>query len=280
MTTPRLSIQLYSIRDQLDDLDATMKRIAALGIDAVEPFSIFDRPLELGIALRAHGLSAPTGHTPFLSDKIEFGGRMVPLPPASIAFQAAAALGVEILFDPMVAPHRWRTPSDVASTAERLNVAAEEAAQLGLRVGYHNHSFEFHNFFDGVSAYEYFVSLLDERVALELDVFWAATAGQDVPALLGRLDTRVRALHLKDGVLAADPFAPAASYDPTALELCSFGQGELGLDRILGAATSSEFDVIEFDHFNGDVFEAIDQSATFMREVRGQAVTNLTHDIA
>ena len=105
----------------------------------------------------------------------------------------------EIVFDPMVAPERWRTLETIRHTADRLNQAADLATTFGLSVGYHNHSFEFHHSIDGVSGYEYFVSLLDPRVVLELDVFWAAVANQDVAALVGRLDGRVRALHLKDG---------------------------------------------------------------------------------
>ena len=44
---------------------------------------------------------------------------------------------------------------------------------------------KFHARFGDLSAYEYFVSRLDPRVVLELDVYWAAAGGQDVPALIG-----------------------------------------------------------------------------------------------
>ena len=47
---------------------------------------------------------------------------------------------------------------------------------VGLKVGYHNHAQEFVADIDGINGYEYFASLLDDEVALELDLFWAATA--------------------------------------------------------------------------------------------------------
>lgn len=266
MTPPRPSVQLYSVRDELADLDGTLARLAALGVGAVEPYSVFDRTLELPAALARHGLTAPTGHAPFLSDEIEYEGRMVPLPPVEVVLDAARHIGVEVLFDPVVPAERWQTPDDVARTADRLNAAAERAADRGMRVGHHNHSFEFHSRFGDRTAYEHFVSLLDPRVVLELDVFWAATAGEDVPALLGRLGSRVCALHLKDGTVGDDLFAAGSRYDAEALDLRPLGQGDLDVPGILAAAGGNEYDVLEFDSVDGDVFAAIGSSLRYLED--------------
>ncbi len=104
------------------------------------------------------------------------------------------------VIDPFVAPERWLTADGVADIADRLNRAAEKAAEFGLSVGYHNHAQEFVASFDGATAYERFVALTDERVQLELDLFWALTGGQDVPALVSALGDRLVAVHVKDGV--------------------------------------------------------------------------------
>lgn len=269
MVTRQLSVQLYSVRDHLAELDRTLEGIASLGVDAVEPFNVLDR--DLGPAMRRHGLTAPSAQFPFLSDQLELDGRPVDLPSIEVVFDAARGLGVELLIDPILTPTRWRAPADVERTADRLNAAADDAAVLGLRVGYHNHSFEFHARIDGLSAFEHFAARLDEGVVLELDVFWAAAAGEDVPALLGRLGERVRALHVKDGAVPFDPFATADGYDPAALDQRVAGQGELGLAEILAAAAWAELDVIEFDHIDGDVYEAIAASIDFVRQVRGRS---------
>lgn len=267
---PRLSVQLYSVREQLAaDTDATLARLTELGFDAVEPFALLDRPQEFGAALARHGLAAPSAQAPFLSDTIDFHGRTVPLPPAAVTFDVARGLGVEILVDPMVPAERWRSHEEIARTADRLNAAADAAAAAGLRVGYHNHSFEFHATVAGASGYEHFVSLLDRRVVLEVDVYWAAVAGQDVPALLSRLGGRVSALHLKDGPVVADPFSVAGAYEPEALGQLPAGQGELPLAEILQAAGQVELDVIEFDHAVGDPFDAVAESARYVRRARG-----------
>lgn len=263
---PRLAVQLYSVRDPLDRLDEVLERVASLGVDAVEPFNVLDQ--DLGPALGRHGLAAPSAQFPFLSDQIEFNGALVTLPSIDIVFDAACQLGVEVLVDPMIAANRWRAPSDIERSADRLNAAAASAEALGLRVGYHNHSFEFHAEVDGVSAYEYFAARLDERVVLELDVFWASAAGQDVPALLTRLGTQVRALHIKDGSVPVDPFATSDGYDPTALDQRTAGDGDLGLSEILTAAPWVELDVIEFDHIEGDVWQVLGASIDFVRRAR------------
>lgn len=266
-----VSVQLYSVRTELADLDAAVRRLAAAGADAIEPFSAYDRPAELSAAAAANGLAIPTVHAPLLSDEMQYGGRAVPVPPATAAFAAAGALGASLVIDPMVAAERWRTAGDVARTADRMNAVVEAAAAEGLRVGYHNHSFEFHHRIGDLTAYEYFVSLLDERAALEVDVYWAAAAGEDVPALVGRLGSRVHALHLKDAARAVDVFADAGDYDPAVLGQCALGSGNLEIDAILAAAPGDCLPVVEFDHVDGDVFEAIAQSIVHLRATLSQA---------
>ena len=80
-----------------------------------------------------------------------------------------------------------------------LNQAAVKAADHGLRLGYHNHDFELSSIVGGRPGLEVLADALDPAVILEVDTYWAAVGGQDVPALLGRLGDRVRYLHVKDG---------------------------------------------------------------------------------
>ncbi|WP_435527637.1 sugar phosphate isomerase/epimerase family protein [Microbacterium aurantiacum] len=268
MIDPRTSLQLYSVREHTADLDGLFGRIADLGISHVEPFSIFDRTMEVVPLLRRHGLTAPTGHAPFLSDEIEYQGNLVPLPPLATTLQAATAFGLEVLIDPMVPAARWRTAGEIAASADRLNAAAAQAAEAGVRVGYHNHSFEFHHEVHGQTGYEHFVSLLDPRVVLEVDVFWAAVAGQDVPALLRRLGDRVIALHLKNGAIDVDPFAPEATVRSYELDQLPLAEGQIDMSAILDAAPADRFDVIEFDHVAGDVFAAIELSRHYLEGSR------------
>jgi sugar phosphate isomerase/epimerase len=264
MSAP-IAVQLYSVRREVADLDAVLGRIAGTGAEAIEPFSAYDRPAELAAAAASHGLAIPTVHAPFLSDQMEFGGKTVAVPPPSAAFAAARALGADLAIDPMVAAARWRNADEVARTADRMNALVDVAAADGLAVGYHNHSFEFHHRIGDLTAYEYFISLLDERVALQVDLYWAAAAGQDVPALVARLGSRVCALHLKDGSAAVDVFAAGGEYDPAVLGQCAVGSGALEIDATLEAAPAECIPVVEFDHVDGDVTVAIAASVAHLR---------------
>jgi len=267
-----LSVQLYSVRDQLtQDLDGTVARLAAMGLREVEVFDFVHRAPALAAAFERHGVRARTGHASLLSDGLPFNDPALaaadqPKPPShETVFAAARALGLEIVIDPFVAPQRWLSEEEVLATAVRLNAAAERAADAGLRVGYHNHSQEFVASFRGVSAYELFAEQLRDDVVLEVDLYWAATARQDVAALLRRLGDKVAAVHLKDGVVGADPFQPGApKLDPATLDQRPAGQGELPLLEYLAAAPAVEFGVIEFDHYaGGDIFDGIDASVAY-----------------
>ena len=87
---------------------------------------------------------------------------------------------------------------------------------------------------------------------LELDTYWAAVGGEDVPALLGRLGDRVRLLHLKDGPISEDTSAQLP-----------LGSGAMPVAAVLEAATAAELAVLEFDDYAGDLFEGLAAGRAF-----------------
>ncbi len=237
-----LSIQLYSVREPLaDDVSGTLARLAQMGLTRVEPYNIVQNTQELKKAIVDNGLSAPTAHQHFV------GGDDL-----SAAFEAAQELGIETVIEPMVRGEQWASRDGLKSIVDELTAAADLAASRGMRVGYHNHAFEFENLLDGATAYEVFVGLLDPRVVLELDTYWAMMGGQDVPALLQRLGDRVIALHLKDGLRAG-----------TTADQLPLGQGDLPVHAIVDAAGPVEYPVLEFDQYAGDIFDGVAASYAF-----------------
>lgn len=267
---PEASVQLYTLAEQFTaDPRRSLDRLAEIGLRHVEAFAFVDRPDEIRGALDASGLDAPTGHAPLLSDQLWTPDGAIPTPAPEIVLEAAARVGLQTVFDPFVPVERWLTEDSVAELAERLNRAADLAATFGLTVGYHNHSQEFVASFDGVTAYERFISLTDSRVALELDLYWAAAGGQDVPALVSRLGERLQAVHVKDGpVPASNPFAPdAPAFGSGALEQRHAGTGEVPLAAALRAGEGAiRFAVVEYDNPPGDVFDDIAASLAFLRD--------------
>ena len=269
MTLPEASVQLYTLREEFSaDLQGSLDRLAEIGLRNVEAFDFVSRPAEIRAALDAAGLAAPTGHAPLLTDELWTPDGSIPTPAPEVVFAAAAEIGIQTVIDPFVAPDRWLTEEGVTDIAERLNALVETAAGFGLSVGYHNHAQEFVASFDGVSAYERFVALTDERVQLELDLFWAVTGGQDLPALVARLGERLTAVHVKDGVVpASNPWAPgAAEFGSDALDQRRAGEGEVPLVAALQAGTGSRYAVIEYDRAPGDVFADVAASLAFLKD--------------
>lgn len=270
MALPLASVQLYSLAAEFTaDPSRSLDKLAALGLQNVEAFDFVRRPIEISAALDGAGLSSPTGHAPLLSDELWTPDGAIPTPLPEVVFEAAATIGITTVIDPYVGVDRWLTEDGVADIAERLNRAAEVAAGFGLRVGYHNHAQEFVADFEGQSAFERFVSLTEENVEIELDLFWALAGGQDVPGLVSRLGSRLVAVHVKDGVVPpSNPFAPdAPEFGSESLDQRHAGAGEVPLAESLAAgADSIRYAVIEYDNAPGDVFDDVAASLAFLRD--------------
>lgn len=270
MALPEASVQLYTLAAEFTaDMKGSLDKLAAIGLRNVEAFDFVRRPDEIRAALDASGLASPTGHAPLLSDELWTPDGSIPTPAPEVVFEAAAKVGLKTVIDPFVAPERWFTLEGVTDIAGRLNVLVDKAAEFGLEVGYHNHAQEFVADFDGQTAYERFVSLTDERVALELDLYWALVGGQDVTGLASRLGDRLVAVHVKDGVApASNPFAPGAGeFGSDTLDQRRAGEGDVPLADALRAASTLKYAVIEYDNAPGDdVFADIAASYAFLIE--------------
>ena len=257
MSKPAISVQLYSARDHLDDLDGTLAKLVEIGLRNVEGFAFVNDPQPLADAFAKAGVKCPTGHAPFLSDEVH--GNKVP--PMEQVFEAARVVGIEWLIDPFVDAERWTTAEGVDEIAARMNAAAEVAKGYGLRLGYHNHSQEITPKINGVTALEYFASKLDESVKLEVDAFWATVGGEDVIALLGRLGDRVHALHIKD---TDKDVAGMPMMEAVGTGQLPAGKGQLPMAEVIAAAPACEYVVIEFDKYEGDVFVGIKESYDYL----------------
>ncbi|ROP61461.1 sugar phosphate isomerase/epimerase [Curtobacterium sp. PhB115] len=254
---PAISLQLYTVNAALEpDLDGGVRRLAEIGFDTVEAFAFVDRAPQLKAAFDAHGITAKTGHAFLVEETIPLpDGTVMTAPSHADTFAAAKELGLEIVIDPFVGPDAWTTREGVERVAARLNAAAVEAAEHGLRVGYHNHDHELRPQIDGQPALQVLASLLDPAVVLELDLYWASAAGIDVVAFIEELGDRIVAVHVKDGPMHEGISTASIPTDQTPA-----GQGDVRLAEALAAATALEYAVIEFDGFDGDVFDGVQQS--------------------
>jgi len=246
--TQPLSVQLYTVREALAaDLPGTLQRIADIGYTNVEAFGFVDRAEALRDALAAAGLQSPSGHARLLDTGEQDLDQI---------FHASVTVGLTTLIDPHIDESRWTTREDVEAIARELSALAPRAADHGLTLGYHNHAFEFSNRIDGVSAYEVFADALSDDVVLELDTYWAKVGGDDPVAVLERLGDKVQFLHVKDGDGSHDDKKQVA-----------VGNGIMPIREIIAAAPDA-LHVVELDDHEGDVFQAVTDSYTFLEGAR------------
>ncbi|MFF3789245.1 sugar phosphate isomerase/epimerase family protein [Streptomyces sp. NPDC001981] len=239
MASP-ISVQLYTLRTEMaQDRTATMTRLAELGYTAVEPYAPLDDPEGFRRTADRLGLTVTSCHAYALVD---------PAVEQAHVYDAVAVLGTDLAIIPAGFAHEEFTHLDgLRRTADRLNALSVQAAQHGIRLGYHNHWWEVAPRIEGRHALEILAELLDPEVFLEVDTYWAAVAGADVPALLNRLGRRVLALHVKDGPGVQDRANTAV------------GQGIMPVADIL-AASPDAHRIVELDSCDGDVYEALANS--------------------
>lgn len=187
-----IGLQLYTIRELFQkDPVATLEAVARIGYREVEygggGYDAMDHVM-LRRTMDRLKLRAPSVHIGYDALLGQFD--------QSVAM--AKTLGADTVVLPyMTDEHRtlegW--------TAALPNIARFGAAlrKAGLGFAYHNHDFEFTTKPEGVSLFERLLKQTDPRdVRIELDLYWAGYAGEDVGALIDRLATRLYAYHVKD----------------------------------------------------------------------------------
>ena len=240
MTSNPLGLQLYTVRDQLaSGRSAVLEAIRGFGYAAVEPYDVLTDPGALRADLDEAGLAVCAVHAKALGDD------------ADAFLDGARTVGADTVIVPWADPERFADADAIGALARELNEAAARAAGRGLRFGYHNHAFEL-ALVGGRTGLEALADALDPAVLLEVDTYWAAVGGQDVPALLGRLGDRVRYLHVKDGPVTKD--------DP----MTAVGAGRMPVAEILAACPSAEWHVVELDRCATDVLTAVRDSLDWL----------------
>jgi sugar phosphate isomerase/epimerase len=247
--TAQLGVQLYSVRDDLGPavLGDTLKRLAGMGFTHVEPYDILGRTDALAAAMRDAGLLARTAHSNIVDPELD----------RDAIIAAAEQLGIDTIIVPWVEPEGIATRAGIEALAAAVNDAAAFAAQHDIRIGYHNHDFEFSRHINGLPAYDLFVSLLDEAVILEVDTYWASVGGADVFELLPRLGKRVRFLHVKTEP-PNPPDRPMLGPDIS----------DRQADVLALARDSVELPIVEAVVHEGDIFPVLARNAAyFLKEI-------------
>lgn len=187
-----VGLQLFTVRDVFEkDPVGTLEKIARIGYREVEfgggGYDTMDHAM-LRRTLDRLGLKAPSVHIPYpmLTDRFD------------AAVTMAKTLGAETVILPWL-PDEQRTEAGFEPVLRNLDPLAKRLRAAGLGFAYHNHDFEFTGRSKGMRLYDRLIAETDPAlVKFELDLYWAAHAGADLPSLVKKLGGRLYSFHVKD----------------------------------------------------------------------------------
>ncbi len=187
-----IGLQLYTVRELFQkDPVKTLEAVARIGYREVEygggGYDAMDHRM-LRRTMDRLKLKAPSVH-------IGYDALLADLP-KQIAM--AKTLGADTVILPYMNAE-FRNEAAWKAALPNINRFANEMKKAGLGFGYHNHDFEFTTKVGDKTLYDLLLEGTDPAlVKIELDLFWAIVAGQDMGALLDRLAPRLYAFHVKD----------------------------------------------------------------------------------
>lgn len=251
-----LGAELYTVRNILpNDPNGTLKTIAAIGYKEVE-CSTADL-VKFAPLYKEFGLTATAIHadTPLI-----LKGEIGPI------IEAAKSHGVKYVVMPYVAPNLRGSADGYRQIAAQMNKAGEECSKAGLRFCYHNHAFEFDGA-PGQRAWDIFLQNWDKKlVALELDVFWLAVAGNIPSDVIREHAGRVPLVHLKDRA-----FGMKVQYNEKVnpSDFRAVGTGTLDFPSILKACEKAgvEHYYVEQDQTPGPPLDSLKLSYNTIRKM-------------
>lgn len=253
----KLGFQVYTVRDHLADaeqMDKTFEALAGIGYTEVHTAGQKISDELFFNLLSKHGIKIIGSH-----------------------YDYGAIVGD---YETTVATHRlWGTTNiglggmpkaartdlgELRKFIKTYNEAAKYYSELGFRLTYHNHAFEFVR----IDGYKTVMDILCEQldpdnVTFVLDTCWVAAGGGDVTAWMRRLAGRIEILHLKDLFLMKN--AECGHLVP---QMCEVGYGNLDWDSIIRTAEEIgvKHYVVEQDrNFTGNSVESLRMSAEFLQ---------------
>lgn len=255
---PRLSMQLYTVRNQIaTDLQGTLRRLAEIGFTHVEtafwPEGVSHR--DAATYLKEAGLTVSSIH----AELPENGDRNSLLEIAEL-YQCDRLIWHGWPEDP-----RYHSVEGTLELASLYNELSGYLNANGLRFGLHNHWWEFRSLPNGETPWEIMHRELDEAIFSQLDIYWVTVAGLDPAEIIRQLGSRVEMLHVKDGPANPDDTSAVEPHEPMTV----VGQGTLDIPSIMEASTDTvEWMVLEMDEVDGDVFNLLEESYNYMLDNR------------
>ena len=225
-----VGLQLYTIRDAMAaDVVGSLQKVSDMGYKNLELAGYSNgkfygyEPAEFKKIVEDKGMQIISSHT-----QVEAAG--ITMENARKMADDHAALGVKYCVQPWVNDEDRNIETYKRMIAD-WNQVASVMKEVGIQFGYHNHNFEFANLDGVVPYYDIFMPEMDkDLITMELDLYWATKAGQDLVEMFDKYPGRFQLLHFKDMAKQTEPY-----FDVVKDDITSVGAGLIDFNRIYAA---------------------------------------------
>jgi sugar phosphate isomerase/epimerase len=249
----KIGIQLYSLRDAInEDLEGTLQKIANIGYNSIEAAGYSNK--------RFYGLSPKTFKSLVISKGMEINSSHSSFEPeqAEMFANDAKEIGCRYIVIPYMPYHLRDSLDGYKQLADKLNKSGEICKKAGIKLGYHNHEFEFKKI-DGQLPFDILLNRTDKDfVTFELDLYWIKKGGFSPVDYFKRFPQRFELWHVKDMETGSQRrFAPV-------------GQGKIDFPKIFMHKNFSgmKYFFVEQDQFFvHKPFESITLSYNYLHKI-------------
>jgi len=200
--TKTIGLQLYTLRNIIGkDVPGTMKTVSEIGFKELECYGygagkIFDMPYaDFDKLCNDLGMKITSGHYGLGMASPDWLGTIVN--GWEQAVEDAKNVGQENMILAYLVEQERETLDSYKRVCELLNQANEVCKQAGMKLGYHNHDFEFVTM-DGQIPYDVMLQELDPSINMELDLYWITRAGKKPLDYFEKFPGRFTQWHVKD----------------------------------------------------------------------------------
>jgi sugar phosphate isomerase/epimerase len=248
MKRNQIAAQLYTLREfskTAEDLENTLKKVKAIGYDAVQVSGIGPiEPERVKEMTERIGLQICATHIPYDRFVNDLDGVIQQHKLWNCRYAGLGSM-----------PGQYRTGRDgYAALAREFTEIGKKLEDAGLKFIYHNHKFEFEKF-DGKTGMEIMLQESGPSFGFELDMYWVQAGGANPTEWVRKVEGRMNVIHLKDMAIIKNEQVFA-----------EIGQGNLNWHDIIQACrdTGVEWYVVEQDTCQRDPFESLEISYNYL----------------
>ena len=231
-----IAVTLYNLREYCKDetgLARTLEQLKRIGYRSVQISAVSLEPAVIRKCLDDYGMECCATHESvdlILNDTEKLIEKL------SILKCGFTALGS--------APAVYVSHDGMKMLGEKMSKAGEILAKHGIKLGYHNHSFEFNRYGQDKTLLQTLFDNSDPKYLYsELDVQWVARGGASPASWIRKLAGRIDVIHFKDFTIRA---GQNGYWDATPT-LCEIGYGNLDWEEIVKACRETKVRVFSIE---------------------------------